>query len=502
MGTLVGARRAGRMGTGMTTSSRGRCAGAGATAQFGAVRSAGLRMFTDCRYTGRVQRRRRTVSAAAAGDTASASASTAGIGSRASRVGVAAAAALDVATEEGTAFDVGVSFEEASVVIDGKRVLVSGLNGKALHPVERYPTQSEVMATLPKRLFKKDTFKSMLYAIMSTSMTVGLGLAAYAFIPLKAAWTPVWLLYAAVTGTVATGSWVVAHECGHGAFSDNKKLQDAVGYVLHSLLLVPYFSWQRSHAVHHMRTNHLSEGETHVPKRADIPSGGFGLTLKEKFGNVFGIINLIGVLGFGWPAYLINGASGGPVRGKTNHFNPRAGAQGRHALFPGKWAGKVWQSDVGIAATVGLLGYWVYAAGSVWPMLALYMGPYMVVNAWLVGYTWLQHTDVDIPHFDEKWSWAKGTFMTVDRPYGPVLDFLHHRIGSTHVAHHVNHTIPHYNALEATNILKAKFPDLYLYDPTPIHKALWRINTKCIAVRKFDEEKWVYTDRRVADAGA
>jgi fatty acid desaturase len=36
-------------------------------------------------------------------------------------------------------------------------------------------------------------------------------------------------------------------------------LQDTVGYILHSLLLVPYFSWQRSHAVHHSKTNHLTE---------------------------------------------------------------------------------------------------------------------------------------------------------------------------------------------------------------------------------------------------
>ena len=36
----------------------------------------------------------------------------------------------------------------------------------------------------------------------------------------------------------AMGCWVVAHECGHNAFSDNRQLQDAVGYFLHSLLLV------------------------------------------------------------------------------------------------------------------------------------------------------------------------------------------------------------------------------------------------------------------------
>ena len=56
------------------------------------------------------------------------------------------------------------------------------------------------------------------------------------------------------------GLWVLAHECGHGAFSDNRRLQDAVGYVLHSALLVPYFSWQRSHAVHHQHTNHVYKG--------------------------------------------------------------------------------------------------------------------------------------------------------------------------------------------------------------------------------------------------
>lgn len=44
---------------------------------------------------------------------------------------------------------------------------------------------------------------------------------------------PVWIAYAVACGTAATGAWVVAHECGHGAFSDNRTLQDAVGFVLH-----------------------------------------------------------------------------------------------------------------------------------------------------------------------------------------------------------------------------------------------------------------------------
>ena len=89
--------------------------------------------------------------------------------------------------------------------------------------------------------------------------------------------------------------------------------------------------------------------------------------------------------------------------------------------------------------------------------------------------------------------------MTIDRPYGSIYDFLHHRIGSTHVAHHVNHTIPHYHAKEATEALKEAFPDLYLYDPTPIVTATWRVGSKCIAVYKRGNE-WVFTDERMPDA--
>ena len=111
---------------------------------------------------------------------------------------------------------------------------------------------------------------------------------------------PLWLAWAAVTGTVWTGMWVVAHECGHGAFSDNRQLQDAVGYVLHSILLVPYFSWQRSHAVHHANTNHITKGETHVPVvvngRAGIENeGGEGeLENAKKFGKgPWGLLQLV-----------------------------------------------------------------------------------------------------------------------------------------------------------------------------------------------------------------
>lgn len=75
----------------------------------------------------------------------------------------------------------------------------------------------------------------------------------------------VYPVYSVAMGTILTGIWVIGHECGHGAFGDNWLQNDIVGFVLHSMLLVPYFSWKYSHNKHHKYTNHLVLGDTHVP---------------------------------------------------------------------------------------------------------------------------------------------------------------------------------------------------------------------------------------------
>jgi omega-6 fatty acid desaturase (delta-12 desaturase) len=133
---------------------------------------------------------------------------------------------------------------------------------------------------------------------------------------------------------------------------------------------------------------------------------------------------------------------------------------------------------------LGLLGLWASQAGF-WTVMALYGGPYLVVNMWLIVYTWLQHTDVDVPHLHaDGFSYMRGAFLTIDRPYPKLIDWLHHRIGTTHVAHHIDCTIPHYHAREATGAIAAAFPEAYLFEPSPVHVALWRVATSCIALKR------------------
>lgn len=172
-------------------------------------------------------------------------------------------------------------------------------------------------------------------------------------------------------------------------------------------MLVPYYSWQRSHAVHHQYTNNIELGETHVPEQMFSKNEGsyaqreavlkfFG---KDRGIQVWGALQSFLHLGIGWPAYLLIGATGGTGRGMTNHFWPDPLTQPdlpNKELFPGNWKEKVLKSDIGIAAVVGGLIAWTASNGFA-QVMALYGGPLLVVNAWLVLYTWYV-CDVEFIH--------------------------------------------------------------------------------------------------------
>lgn len=68
--------------------------------------------------------------------------------------------------------------------------------------------------------------------------------------------------------------------------------------------------------------------------------------------------------------------------------------------------------------------------------------------------------------------------ITVDRNFG-FLDSIFHRISSTHVAHHYFSRMPHYHAEEATIHIKKVLGPYYIFDDTPIIKALWRSHNQC-----------------------
>jgi len=218
-------------------------------------------------------------------------------------------------------------------------------------------------------------------------------------------------------------------------------VNDITGFIVHSALLTPYFSWQITHAKHHRRTNHLTDGESWVPS-AGNPTSKRALWYKTHAGTIFRIAL---VWTIGWWVYLINNDTGARKNKGQSHFDPNA-----RGLFSAKEAWKVRASNAGMVAMLGVLGYACQVFG-VRQMVALYLIPQMIVNIYLTCITFMQHTHEAVPHYDEKeWTWLRGGLATVDRSMGVWFDRRLHHIADSHVCHHLFSDMPFYGAKAAT----------------------------------------------------
>ncbi|OCH84578.1 delta12-fatty acid desaturase [Obba rivulosa] len=288
----------------------------------------------------------------------------------------------------------------------------------------------------------------------------------------------IWSLYGFATGLFATGLWVIAHECGHQAFSESKTINNAVGWVLHSALGVPYHSWRITHGKHHASTGHMTQDQVFVPKtrsQRGLPAfdpaneelGGASVSeevmkeLKEAIGDspIGAALGAASYLLVGWPMYISTNASGQKrYPPNTNHFKPSA------VMFAPHHRDQILVSDVGIVLWLAAIVTWIYYKGFA-EVFRLYLVPYLWVNHWLVLITFLQHTDPLLPHYRApEFTFPRGALATMDRSLlgdcGRVMAWIGamatHGISETHVAHHVCSKIPHYHAWEATDALRKR----------------------------------------------
>ncbi|OIT24084.1 PREDICTED: delta(12)-fatty-acid desaturase FAD2-like [Nicotiana attenuata] len=145
------------------------------------------------------------------------------------------------------------------------------------NPLQRVPfskpsfTIGDIKKAIPPRsprCFHRSLIRSFSYLVQDlilVSIFYYIAATHFHFLPSPCSYKA-WPIYWIVQGCVCTGIWVIAHECGHHAFSDYQWVDDTVGFILHSALLVPYFSWKYSHRRHHSNTNSLERDENHVPK--------------------------------------------------------------------------------------------------------------------------------------------------------------------------------------------------------------------------------------------
>ncbi len=339
-------------------------------------------------------------------------------------------------------------------------------------------TLSELKAAVPAHCFERSMVKSFTYLAWNLFVCAALFFSGYVVLELTSMplvlKVPAYLLYWFVQGSYMTGIWVIAHECGHQAFSDNHIVNDIFGLILHSALFVPYHSWKISHRRHHSNTGSCENDEVFVPVTQNHLKATWSEALEAS--PIYNLFKIVLMLIFGYmPGYLFFNA-GGPKKYQNvakSHFNPYA------SFFLPKERMSIILSDVVFAAATLTLAHCIYSFGFTL-VFKMYLVPYVIVNSYLALITFLHHTDTYIPHFREgEWTWLRGSLCTVDRSFGKWLDSVLHNIVDTHVCHHIFSKIPHYNAKEATEALKPILGQYYLHDTTPVFTALWRSYTNC-----------------------
>ncbi|KAH9474524.1 Delta(12) fatty acid desaturase [Psilocybe cubensis] len=353
----------------------------------------------------------------------------------------------------------------------------------------------DLLEAIPAHCFKRSALKSSLYIAWDLLVIFCLHRAivylnsyidpAYITLPSSRLYTAVhiclWSVYAFWAGLFGTGLWVIGHECGHKAFSESKAINDSVGWILHSALGVPYYSWRISHAQHHALNAHMTKDQIFVPKtRSQVGLPPLDISREDAFGSrvtaevkremyealgdspIGAILSPATYLLVGWWAYITTNASGQPHYPKgTNHFNPSS------PMFRPHHYNEIMISTAGILLWITCIGLAIQHYGFL-SVFRTYLVPYLWVNHWLVLIVFLQHTDPLLPHYrGREFTFARGVLATLDRnllgDFGSVISWIGchatHGISETHVVHHVCSKIPHYNAWEASAAVKKKLSE-------------------------------------------
>lgn len=364
-------------------------------------------------------------------------------------------------------------------------------------------TIKEIRDAIPAHCYERSALTGYMYVArdllcLATTFLLFHNLVTPTYIPSMPVRAILWAAYTFAQGLFGTGIWVIAHECGHQSFSPSKTINDITGWVLHSALLVPYFSWKLSHGKHHKATGHMERDMVFNPKTREIYAnriGKFAHELHELVEEtpISSAISCITQQLLGWPAYLLTNATGhnfherqpeGRGKGKSNgffrgvnHFNANS------PLYETKDAKLILLSDLGLALVAGGL----FLIGKNYGFLNLlvwYFIPYLWVNNWLVAITFLQHSDPTLPHYEAgSWNYVRGAAATIDREFGFIGRQLFHGIIETHVLHHYVSTIPFYHADEASEAIKPVMGRHYRSDvrggALGFVKSLWTIFRSC-----------------------
>lgn len=271
-------------------------------------------------------------------------------------------------------------------------------------------TIKEVYDAIPKHCFERNLIKGVSYVVQDI---IGLAVtfllfntfATPQYVHSYGARVALWSLYTFIQGIWGLGIWVLAHECGHHAMSTSKVFDDTLGLLLHTSLLVPYFSWRVSHRNHHKAVGNMSTDTSFVPYTRMRFATRFGKTMESiaeyaEDSPIYTFFYLLFHQLLDWPIYMLlmigfgehwyqqqekmskekevakRHADGTLVRTypvSSGHLSPHS------PMYKARDAKYIFLTDVALAGMLSLLYYLGATYG--WMNIAVWYGvPYLWVN--------------------------------------------------------------------------------------------------------------------------
>ncbi|KAG6834999.1 hypothetical protein H0H93_005702 [Arthromyces matolae] len=309
--------------------------------------------------------------------------------------------------------------------------------------------------------------------------------------------TALWGTYYWVQGMVWAGIFCLGHDAGHGTLFENNRVNNVVGFVLHTvrsgLQTTHYIDLSVVAIDPLLRLAHntpcapssMERDENYIPYlRSEYNLPPSDKSKKFDYAEVFEetpiwtLFRIFIMQGFGWWLYLAQNTMGSKMYPPgTNHFDPHS------PLFKPEQRKSIVISNIALTLMLSAM---------------VYVGPGLVLKYYLVPYLLTNH-------WKSEWSFLRGAAATVDRPLlGWCGRFFFHNISHDHVAHHFFIKAPFYNGPQITKAIKMVLKEDYNYDSTPTWYALYRSFTQCLFVEEdgdilFYKNKYGKSARELAD---
>jgi acyl-lipid omega-6 desaturase (Delta-12 desaturase) len=253
--------------------------------------------------------------------------------------------------------------------------------------------------------------------------------------------------------------FIIFHDCGHGSFFKNQKLNDLFGLVTGIITFTPYYAWRHSHAVHHATSGDLDRrgvGDVWTLTYDEYQTLSFGMKLFYRiYRNPFFIFVVGPTIDFVVLQRLPQVNSSDRPREKNSVLYTNLTLL---AIF------------ILAGLTIGFKDYILVQL----PIIAFAssLGVYLFyVQHQYENVYWERH---------EQWDYAAAalygsSFFKMPR----IMQWFTGNIGFHHI-HHLSPRIPNYN-LEACHYENEMFHD--------IEPITFRTSLKCIHIRLWDEDR-------------